>query len=359
MKPRNATIFLLFTFVLVATSCRIRTVISHDATTGATSQAYQQGNSLYHKYPEARLNTLELSIQGEIVGSGPARFDGIYPHEVVVKETLLNQDNEAAFVGAYRYNGYSLFDLLHPFVLDKKNAAKFKPSIDAYILVLNDKGDSVTFSWSEVFHTINPHQIIIATSVAPIKPYRREVDFPQPLNWKLVAGGDLFAHRFLDNPTKIIVKSFDEKDFPITRNMEPLFSAEAAISFNGKVASIIPRLERKDGFTSYQSTFYGMGMGYHPVLRFDGVPLRSLMPEGFSLSDAHWMQKGLICVASADGYRAVFSFSELFNRNDHALPLLVVPENPTDGGYYRIFLPTDFYADRSVKAIKEIYLFTP
>ncbi|MFW5758861.1 MAG: hypothetical protein ACOCYO_09280 [Bacteroidota bacterium] len=58
-----------------------------------------------------------------------------------------------------------------------------------------------------------------------------------------------------------------------------------------------------------------------------------------------------------DSYRAIYSFSELFNRTDQVFPILAVPDDPMDGGFYRIFHPSEFYADRSVKSVKEMYLF--
>jgi hypothetical protein len=75
--------------------------------------------------------------------------------------------------------------------------------------------------------------------------------------------------------------------------------------------------------------------------------------------DAKLNRSGLVCFVSVDGYRAVYSYSELFNRADQTAPLLAITQNKDDGGFYRNFLPGDFYADRSVKALREIYVFHP
>ena len=359
MKYRYVKPFLFLFLVTAALSFRHIPVSRFDATSGATVTTSLNGNSLYHRHPGTQLEQLKLEVEGEVEGAGEAVFKGIYPHEVVVKQTRMNTDSSVEFIGAYRYWGYSLFDILQPFVLKKKNAEVFKPAIDAYIVVTNDKGDSVTFSWSEVFHSANHHQIIIATGISPVKPYRKDVNYPIPESWKLVAGADLYAQRYLDSPTKICIKSFDRKDYPITRNMAPLFSPNPVININGNASVQIPLIEDRSRYQTFHSTFYGMGMGFHPIPKFEGIPLSEVMPKGFNLFDPHWIQKGLVCIASADGYRAVFSYSELFNRNDQTMPLLAVPDNPDEGGYYRIFLPTDFFADRSVKAVSEIYLFMP
>jgi len=96
-------------------------------------------------------------------------------------------------------------------------------------------------------------------------------------------------------------------------------------------------------------------MGYHPSESFSGPQLQHLLEEKISLQNPEMIQKGLVCFAGLDGYRTIFSYSELFNRADQVFPILSV--NNDDGGYYRIFLPADFYADRSVKALSEIYFF--
>lgn len=98
-------------------------------------------------------------------------------------------------------------------------------------------------------------------------------------------------------------------------------------------------------------------MGYHPNPEFKGIPLKSLMKKPNNLFDREWIMNGLVCFSSIDGYRAIYSYSELFNRSDQVIPILSIPENVEDGGYYRIYLPTDFFADRSVKSLKEIYFF--
>ena len=60
-------------------------------------------------------------------------------HSITVKETTLT-DGEVKFLGAYRYDGYSLYDILDSVVLKKKNEAEFPPIIDLYVEVSNEQG---------------------------------------------------------------------------------------------------------------------------------------------------------------------------------------------------------------------------
>jgi len=68
------------------------------------------------------------------------------------------------------------------------------------------------------------------------------------------------------------------------------------------------------------------------------------------------LQKGIICISAADGYRAAFSWSEIFNRNDQQEFLLVETREGEDGGLFRIFPAADFFSDRAIKSVTEIHL---
>jgi hypothetical protein len=334
-----------------------------DATSGATKSSKTGGNSLYHQTDEVSLEAGELIIAGEVKQPGKVDLSKFYKREVVVKECLFNRANEPEFTGAFRYSGYSLFDLLNDYILLKKNSEEFRPEIDVYIKIENDKGEFVAFSWSEIFHTINPHQVIIATEAAPIKPHRKEVDYHVSNTWKVIASNDLFSYRNLENPVKIIVGSFDKKKYPINRDLETVYSSslsvvfdEADPAYSGKGFTVSQPVDREK-LTRYHSTFYGMGMGYHDKPTFDGILLHEVLKDSVNFFDGVLIKNGLVCFAAEDGYRTIFSFSELFNRTDQVSPLLSITESPNDGGYFRIYMPTDFYADRSVKALKEIYIF--
>ncbi len=353
----------LVLFFVVLSSCRQTKDTTTDAVSGATKSTSKAGNSLYHQTEEVLMKTGKLKVAGEVKQGGMVDFSKHYKREVFVKESLINRANEPEFTGAFRYSGYSLFDLLNEFILTKKNSAEFRPEIDVYIIIENDKGESVAFSWSEIFHTMNPHQVIIATESAPIKPHRKEVSYPVSHVWKVVASNDLFTFRNLENPVMITVCSFDKKQYPINRDLEKVYSSELKVVFedidqiySGK-NFFIQQPIAKDKLRRYHSTFYGMGMGYHPKPIFDGIMLHEVIQDSVELFDSQLIRQGLVCFAAEDGYRTIFSYSELFNRADQAFPMLSVTENDDDGGYFRIYMPTDFYADRSVKALKEIYIF--
>ena len=331
---------------------------SPDAITGATKPMALNGNSLFHQTEEVSLQAGELMVEGEVKEPGNVNLDNFYKREVMVKEALYDNETGINFIGAYRYRGYSLFDLLHPYSQQKKNKEAFPPAIDLYVVVENAAGESVVFSWSEIFHTNIPHQIMIATEMAPIVPHKKEVDYPTGNNWKIVCANDLFANRMLENPVKITVRTFDEKEYDIQKGLKPMYSSEINVVLEDGASFTINPITDTMLYRTYFSSFYGMGMGYHPAKYFRGPELTTMLAGQMDFFDAEKIRHGLVCFVGLDGYRTVFSFSELFNRTDQVSPILAIPEDPQDGGFYRIFHPAEFYADRSVKSVKEIYFFS-
>jgi hypothetical protein len=357
---RNLVIILgILGLMLYLQNCNTSKTVSTDVHTGATVISGINGNSVYYESDPIKMKVGSLTVKGEVKNPGRVDLSKLYQHEIVVREATLDGSSEIAFSGAYRYIGYSLLDILNPFLLDKKNAANFKPQMDVYIVIKNDKGESVVFSWSEIFHVSQIHQILIATEAAPLKPHKVEVNYPIGESWRVVAGNDLFSYRILENPTEIIVYSFDKKDYEINREINPMYSPEVSVIKDGIVLQTIPVIEDRTRFERNHSIFYGMGMGYHDYPIFEGISLPELTKEHINPFDKEMISNGLVCFASLDGYRAIYSFSELYNRNDQVVPILAVPENSKDGGYYRNYLSSDFFADRSVKSLKEIYFFKP
>ena len=344
-----------FTLILSFTSCSFLSD-SFDAITGATGLFTSDGNSPFHKSDQKSLETGSLEVTGEIANPGVVDLTAHYKREVIIKEAKPESENSIDFTGAFRYSGYSLFDILHPFVLQKKNAEEFRPVTDLYIIIENEIGEKAVFSWSEIFHTNILHQVIIATEVAPVESYRQDVEFETGETWKIVCGTDLFSFRSLENPVKIEIRSFDKKTYTIDRNQVSVYSPRIKVITGNSEDFTIENNEDLDHI-SYLSTFYGMGMGHHSTSRFWGPPLDLLISNQLDLFDTQRNRRGLVCFAGVDGYRAIYSFSELFNRVDQVRPILAISDDYSDGGYYRIFHPSSFYADRSVKSLSEIYFF--
>lgn len=316
-----------------------------------------QTNDFYDDAPATRLKgSMKILVTGEVQKDMTVDITRLPKHSITVKETTLT-DGKIGFTGAYRYDGYSVYDILDKVVLKKKNEAEFSPIIDLYVEITNDRGESVTFSWGEIYYPVNRHRLLIATSVARIVPSKAKDLWPLPEETKIVAGNDLVTARNISNPVKITVKSLDSK-YTVNRNLKPLFSDKMRICVNGKQRSVMTQLPEAVSNETYQTVFYGRGMGIHGTTPFSGGKLSDLLKDYYLVS-ADGLRNGLVVIAGLDGYRAAFTLSEIVNRNDQQEVLIVDRENYEGAGRFSLFPAGDFFSDRAIKAIMEIDMLLP
>ena len=317
----------------------------------SVTSAYSQTNDFYDDAETIKLNIPVIEVAGEILNPGKVDLQGLQLRSVIVKETLL-QDGKDKFVGAYRYDGYSLYDILNAVVLKKKNEAEFPPIIDLYVEVENAEGDKVVFSWGEIYYAIHRHEIIVATQVARIVPSKTKDLWPMPTTARLVVAGDLLTHRNISNPTRISVRSYAGK-YDIVKGMSPMFSESFSIMEGanklGEVTSLATELVQ----LTYPSVFYGRGRGIHGTTPFKGVLLKEVLSK-YVIVNEKSLKTGLFEVAGKDGYHATYSFSEVMNRNDQTEFLVVPIDKEKDGGAFQVFPAADFFSDRAIKAVESI-----
>jgi hypothetical protein len=310
-------------------------------------------NNFYDNAETYPLPLTELIIEGEISNPGKVDFSTLPVHSVIVKETLLDSAGGDHFVGAYRYDGYSLFDILNSRIIRKSNASEFNPIIDLYIEIENKKGDKVVFSWGEIYYPNNLHKILIASSVSRIVPSRTKDLWPLPSFCKLVAGSDLITERNISDPVKITVKSYP-KSFAVVRGMSPMYSSEFKLFKGAKQIAVLAPVTQDENIT-FNTIFYGRGKGIHSTSPFKGLLLRDIIGPYYPVS-RNDLRTGIFCFVGKDGYRCAVSYSELLNRNDQQEFLLVRTEQKEDGGLFRIFAASDFFSDRAIKSVSEIHL---
>ena len=316
-----------------------------------------QTNDFYDDAPTTPLKgSTKILVTGEEQNDLTIDINQLPKHSITVKETTLT-DGKIGFTGAYRYDGYSIYDILDAVVLKKKNEADFPPIIDLYVEITNDRGESVIFSWGEIYYPVNRHRLMIATSVARIVPSKAKDLWPLPQETKIVTGNDLLTVRNISNPVKITVKSLDSK-YTINKGMTPLFSETMRICVNGKQRSVMTELPETADIETYQTVFYGRGMGIHGTSPFSGVMLSEVL-QGFYRTSVVVLRQGMVVIAGADGYRAAFTLSEIVNRNDQQEVLLIGSDNYEDAGRFSLFPAGDFFSDRAIKAIMEIDLLLP
>lgn len=311
-------------------------------------------NNFYDNTITYNLPINRIEVTGEVENPGFIDLLSLTKRSLIVKETLLNSAGGNNFVGAYRYDGYSLFDILNGFILKKKNADEFNQIIDVYVEIENDKGEKAVFSWGEIFYPNDLHKIIIAGSVSRIVPSKADDLWPIPAESRLVAANDLITERNISNPVRIKVISYP-KSFRVLRNLYPMYSKKIKIFEDDNIKGEISAIPAGMNIDTINIIFYGRGKGIHSTLPFSGVLLKDLIKNYYPLSKEN-IKTGIVCIVGKDGYRSVLSYSELFNRNDSQEFLLVPSEREEDGGLFRIIVASDFFSDRAIKSITEIHL---
>jgi hypothetical protein len=310
-------------------------------------------NNFYDNSETYPLTVNSLFVDGEITNPGYVDFSELPLHSEIVKETLLDSAGGDKFLGAFRYDGYSLFDILNKRVIKKANSEEFSSIIDLYIEIENWSGEKVVFSWGEIYYPAVLHNIIVASSVSRIVPSKTKELWPLPKTAKIVAGADLITERNISQPVKITVKSI-RKSFPVSKGMSPMISSDFRLYKNDKQLGIIAKTDEKESVT-FNTIFYGRGKGIHSTTPFTGLALKDVIGKYYPVSGIS-LKTGMFCLVGKDGYRCAVSYGELFNRNDQQDFLLIQSKPDEDGGLYRIFAACDFFSDRAIKSVSEIHL---
>jgi hypothetical protein len=316
----------------------------------------QENNDFYDNTPGKKLaGTLKIEVLGEVANPGFVDLGSLPQRSLIVREARLEK-GVITFIGSYRYDGYSLFDILKEKIVAKKNQAEFRSIIDLLVAVENAKGEKVILSWGEIYYPFALHRIIIADRAAPIIPSETKENWPLPDAMKLVCGNDLVSERNIGSPTRITVFSAP-LSFPGKKGQKPLFASNFQVTRPGGQAVAFDPAGQLGESRVYPAVFYGRGKGFHGIQYFNGRPLKDAL-KGFFTLDSETLRRGYLVAASIDGYRIALSCSELFNRNDQAEFLLVDRGQDQDGGRYALFPAADFFSDRALKAVSIIHILT-
>jgi len=314
-------------------------------------------NDFYDNAPTYQLkHQKKIIVDGEIKGTTKQKFRDFQKRSVIVKETLLNSKRDS-FVGAYKYKGYSLYDILNEINIDKKNKKEFPPIIDLYVEISNSNGEKTLLSWGEIFYPKNRHKNIIATHVTPIIPSKTKEKWPIPEQSKLIVATDLLTERNITNPTRITVRSLTGNYHD--KEMDILYSPVVKVK-NGENKTVSRLSDMPDKFnkSSCPNVFYGRGKGIHGVTTFEGYLLKNILNTEIPQTKER-LREGLFSISAPDGYRAAFSYSEIFNRNDQSEVFLIDLGENEPGGKFRVFTSADFFSDRAIKAVSEIHYKKP
>ncbi len=314
------------------------------------AQDRSQRNSLFDGFEAKNFVLKSISIQGEVQDPGPVDLSLLPLRSAALKEVGIDK-GEPVFRGAFFVSGYSLYDILNSKKFKKAPENAFSPPVDLYVLVENGKGEKAVFSWGEIYYR-NSFDILITKSVQAINPARSKTAWPLPETSRLVCAGDLLNVRFINSPTKITVLSFHgpiPKEKPKVIYSPDIRISDKAGSFT--VTDIGSSIEKR----TCLDVGYGHGMGFKGVQNVSGYLLKDLIAANFKLNP-EVLGKWIAVASAKDGYRSVFSVSEIMNRSDNQDLLLLEKKDSQDNGRYTLFPAGDYFADRDVKSVEKIEL---
>lgn len=332
----------LFIFLMSNTYSQISNpVVCKADTTDATNDFYDNSDNY-------ALKLGNVVVSGEVLHAGKVDFSKLHKQHLIVKDAKLI-DGETKFIGAYSYRGYSLFDIINQFTLNKKTQKDFNQVTDVFVEVENDKGEKVVFSWGEIYYAAHLHQIMIAVEMSPIIPSKLKVEWPINQKAKIIAANDFFTERNIENPVKITVKSVAEP-FNFQPRGECKTNIIHLLNNRALLGNIeIDKIQAKKHSTN--SIFYGRGRGLHSTTDFEGYLFKDVLNQfPFSIDN---VQHAYFVIDAQDGYRVVYSYSEIYNRNDQSELFLVKGHQEEEVGI-RLYPSFDFFSDRAIYCIKEI-----
>ncbi|MBN2321460.1 MAG: hypothetical protein JXR49_20445 [Acidobacteria bacterium] len=269
---------------------------------------------------------------------------------------------DGSYRGAWFYYGVPLKALLETAFIDKEETA-FSKKIDLAILVRNSEGQEVALSWGEIFYK-NSADVIIASSATPIRPHHgcsschkpevynrymnqfdREIGFP-----KLVVACDGYADRSIENIVSIEV--IDPAPAMQAVKSEEFFSPSFVVTGDVNTDLTVKDLSgfpRKD----MRVIHMGEGRGYHGIDDYSGVLFEKILEKA---RPEPGLSKAFL-ISASDGYRALFSYGEIFLNRAEENILIADTQNGKkieEGGKF-VFVPSDdLMSDRDVKALEKI-----
>jgi len=344
----NKSYLLLLLFIPLISSC-----LENDRPTSFNNFSKQGDDTNNYLFDNQKTNKLagpdKIKIFGEVVREHNIKLYELPVRTVVVKE-VLPEKGERTFKGTFRYDGYSLEDILINIELEKKSG--FNPITDLYVKVHSKDGSHVVVSWAEIFYPVKHHQQIIARAVSRHIPFKTpDVKYLLPENPRLIIASDLMTCRNISQPVAIEICSYSG-NFP-SADLDSLYWP--TLTMKGFAEEKLVLGELPSSLTPRESDmiFYGRGRGIHGVNPFEGYYLSDLLALYID-TDSENIQKGLVIASAPDGYRSVFTLSEIMNRNDR-LETLIMDENNYEGaGKFSLVVTGDFFSDRAMKALSEL-----
>lgn len=277
----------------------------------------------------------------------------------------------------------------------KKADDGFDRELDMFVVVRGASGRSAVFSYGEIFLSGARDSVFISRSARQIFPHKHEdlkpfgfymnewrqaprsydIDFKNcaschngkderpvyfPKGICAVAVFDRSPARLIEDVSSIEVCQIAARKIVPEKDRDNMWCDAAAFVREGGSSSEVSAgsLIGCARAVITEDTV-GLGKGFHGRIAFEGYDMAAVLkniPGGPAAAD---IGRSYAVFTAADGYRSLFSGGEIFDHANGTNLLLVDRQDGKDlqkgDGRFRAFIRGDYFIDRSVRSVKEIY----
>ncbi len=318
--------------------------------------------------PNSKQNNADAKSQGLVSISGLVRQSlrlGVRDLRTFGSVSVRRVDHRAeGFFGDFEFRGVPLVTLIS-MAGPRKESSSFMRPTDLAIIVQNDSGKRVLFSYGELLFRA-PGDVVLAFDAEPVIPKRgcdschkdrgdhqwrsvlnRKQAFP-----RLIAARDFDADRSLEGVTSIEVAELYSPASQPKSKSQPAVSGEIEIR---EGAASIATIRNLSSYPRHEVRALEVSdaMGYHGEVKCEGALLTDILAESKAASGP---DVGYV-VSAADGFRASISSAELFSAGQPP-PILVADrcngQPLKEQGNFKLIVGNDTIAERWVKSVATI-----
>lgn len=333
-----------------------------------------------------------LTIKGAVKNEIVLTYKDISKFKSSIKRVKIYNDAKE-YAGSCEMEGVSLCDILSSANIAKKSDDGFDRELDMYVVVRGGSGRSAVFSYGEIFLNGEPGSIFLTESARNIFPHKHEdlkpfgfdahkwieapasynIDFKNcaachngkdqkpvyfPKGFSVYASFDRSPARFIEDVRSIEVRQIADRKIAAEKDKENMWCDSPVFNAADKKTSEISLA----GLFNMPKTFFtentvGLGKGFHGRVAFEGFDMAPILKNncGGDIDIA----KSYVVLTAADGYRSLFSAAEIFDHAAGPNLLLIDKQDGKDlqkgDGRFRAFIKSDFFIDRSVRSVREVY----
>jgi len=302
--------------------------------------------------------TLEVSgLTKRVYKFGADALNAFAPTYIRTREVA----PDGKFMGTYRYSGIPVLHILEGVAVKKPDNAAFDRPLDMIVTFENAAGERVHFSYGELTMTADANPVILAFDRKELVPSKPKKD--EPYKWnahrenikglRLVCPAEPDTARYLDDVRSVHLNdvTVDNSLLPAMKKGEKCAASSLTVIAGGKAKPVRLVGVERAAVKGWVRT--GHGQGYKGISDAEGYNLASLLAKNFPGCGP----KNFFLFVACDGYRSIFSGTEVFKTLDGRGMMLVEKlDGKKPAGGYTLGPVNDYYVDRDIWGLSHIML---